>query len=48
MTNLEQSYPGTFAVENEDVCFIQTVEDLERCTPRRACAASSTPPTTGT
>ena len=32
MTNLEQSYPGTFAVENEDVCFVQTVEDLDRCT----------------
>ena len=32
MTNLELSYPGVFAVENEDVCFIQTVEDLDRCT----------------
>jgi L-ribulose-5-phosphate 3-epimerase len=32
MTHLEQSYPGTFAVENEDVCFVQTVEDLDRCT----------------
>jgi sugar phosphate isomerase/epimerase len=32
MTNLELSYPGTFAVENEDVCFVQTVEDLDRCT----------------
>ncbi len=32
MTNLELSYPGIFAVENEDVCFIQTVEDLDRCT----------------
>jgi hypothetical protein len=32
MTNLEQSYPGAFAVENEDVCFVQTVEDLDRCT----------------
>ena len=32
MTNLEQSCPGTFAVENEDVCLVQTVEDLDRCT----------------
>jgi len=32
MTQLAQSYPGVFAVENEDVCFVQTVEDLDRCT----------------
>jgi hypothetical protein len=32
MTRLEQSHPGLYAVENEDVCFIQTVGELERCT----------------
>ena len=32
MTKLELTHPGLFAVENEDVCFVQTVEDLDRCT----------------
>jgi hypothetical protein len=29
---LEESQPGLYALENEDVCFVQTVEQLERCT----------------
>ena len=29
---LEQSHPGLYALENEDVCVVQTVEQLERCT----------------
>jgi sugar phosphate isomerase/epimerase len=32
MMQLEQSHAGLYAVENEDVCFVQTVADLERCT----------------
>ena len=32
MTEPRAVVPGVFAVENEDVCLIQTVEDLDRCT----------------
>ena len=40
---LEQSHPGLYAVENEDVCFVQTVEQLERCTAETGLRAMLDP-----
>jgi sugar phosphate isomerase/epimerase len=40
---LELSRPGLYALENEDVCFVQTVEQLQRCTAESGLQAMLDP-----